>query len=97
MSIELYTRVGSKFFKRENEFFQFPGGEWHLKNDGKTYVGEEVAYVSGADLNDYIKLALWAQCCDNPRIVIPYLPAARADKGTPRGADVYADLITFLS
>lgn len=92
--IELYTKVGSKIFKRENDFFQFPGGEWHLKDNGNTYVGDEAAVVTGTDPNDYVKLMLWQNACKNyPRIVIPYLPAARADKGSPRGADVYANLI----
>lgn len=92
--IALYTKVGSKIFKRENDFFQFPGGEWHLKNDGETYVGNEAAIVCGTDPNDYVKLALWQNCCkEYPNIVMPYLPAARSDRGTPCGAAVYANLI----
>lgn len=92
--IKLYTKVGSKIFQRPDPFFQFPGGEWHMKDDGKTFVGDEAAVIVGADPNDYVKLMLWQNACKEfPRIVIPYLPAARADKGTPRGADVYANLI----
>lgn len=92
--IELYTKVGSQIFKRPDPFFQFPGGEWHVKHDGHTFVGNEAAVVTGTDPNDYVKLALWAACCSvTPRIVVPYLPAARADKGRPRGAAIYADLI----
>lgn len=92
--IQLYTKIGSQIFKRPDPFFQFPGGEWHMKDDGNTFVGDEAAMVIGTDPNDYVKLMLWQNACkEYPRIVIPYLPAARADKGSPRGADVYSNLI----
>ena len=58
----------------------------------------EVAWVSGTDVNDYMKLALWADAVKSvpgtdTTAFIPYLPAARADRGNPFGAGIYAKLI----
>lgn len=96
--IELYTKVGSRLLKHDDDpFMQFPDGEWHMKAEDNTYTGKEIAFVRGTDVNDYIKLALWCDVVRDqtgiPHAVIPYLPAARADRGTPLGARVYTDLI----
>lgn len=94
MSIEFYIRVGDSFFLRSLEFFQYPGGEWDLKCSDNTLVGDEYAYVRGTDPVDFVKLGLWQNACkEYPTIVMPYLPAARADKGLTMGANVYANLI----
>lgn len=78
------------------EPFQFPGGEWHLRlpDDSET---ASYAQVTGCDADDLVLLGLWAdavgqlgQCAVAH---IPYLPAARADRGNPFGAKVYAELI----
>ena len=77
------------------EPFQFPGGEWHLRtpeNETPT-----VATIHGADADNLVILGLWADWARSLGAEtiahIPYLPAARADRGVPFGARVYADLI----
>ncbi len=77
--------------------FQFPGGERHLRlpeNFNETSTG---AVLYGADPADIIDLGLWAnmvkQRGERAVAYIPYFPAARADRGTPFGAKVYADII----
>lgn len=79
------------------EAFQFPGGERHLRvpeNFAETSTG---AVLYGADPTDIIDLGLWAdmvkQRGERAVAYIPYFPAARADRGTPFGAKVYADII----
>ncbi|MCV7174909.1 phosphoribosyltransferase family protein [Mycolicibacterium sphagni] len=58
---------------------------------------EWVAVVHGADTNDYVAAALLGDMArqrgENFYMLVPYLPAARADRGNPLGARVYADLI----
>lgn len=80
------------------EPFQFPGGEWHLRvpeNETPT-----VAILNGASTDELMILALWADWARGLGVKtvahIPYLPAARADRGTPFGAQVYANLINAI-
>lgn len=96
MSIQFRSRVEQGWhIDSAVEPFQFPGGEWHLRtpeNETPT-----VAIVRGASADDLVILALWADWAHSkgvPAVAhIPYLPAARADRGTPFGAQVYANLI----
>lgn len=86
--------------------FKFPGGELHLK-DIKELWGDGykdtiwIADVRGADPEDLVAAALMADVArwHNQRFVLmlPYLPAARADRGVPLGANVYADLINAVN
>lgn len=89
-------------YLRPRSVFTFPGGEHHLAqipefNDPVTWV----AHVRGADPNDLIKAALLAdvarQRSEQFVLLLPYLPAARADRGVPLGSRVYADLINTMS
>lgn len=101
--ITLFNR-GEKIL--EDPFFKFPGGEWHMKND-RDWQGKNIAIVQGADLEDYIKLALWARVIKagdpedrtipvgETHAIIPYFPAARSDRGIPTGAELYYDLINL--
>lgn len=94
--IELYTRVGSQNLRRDDPFFKFPAGEWHMKDDGNTFIGHEIAYISGTNVNDYVKGMLWSDSIASAKshtAIIPYLPAARGDKGTPRAANIYASIL----
>lgn len=82
--------------------FTFPGGEAHIKG-GDDYdesnVKYELADLRGADSHELMQLAMWAESMptDIPRVLIlPYLPGARADKGTPTGASVYAIFLNNL-
>jgi ribose-phosphate pyrophosphokinase len=98
--IELYTKVGNRIFKIEDDpFMKFPGGELHMKAAPKTFTGKEIAWVSGTDLEDYIKLAMWSDTVEyqggESHAIIPYLPAARGDKDVPAGAAIYSELIAI--
>lgn len=96
MSIRFRSQVAAGWhIDSRVEPFQFPGGEWHLhlpENETPT-----VAILNGASADDLVILSLWADWARSmgaePRAHIPYLPAARADRGEPFGAKVYADLI----
>ncbi|UVF61248.1 phosphoribosyl pyrophosphate transferase [Mycobacterium phage DuncansLeg] len=79
--------------------FKFPGGEVHLKNvipemSGLSYY---VADVRGADLDDLMAAGLWADIAHDREmpfvLFLPYLPAARADRGEPGGKYMYAKFV----
>lgn len=76
--------------------FRFPGGEWHLKNTDNNEVSLG-AVLYGASTDDLAILGMWAdyvhQKGEKAIAYIPYFPAARADRGTPFGAKVYADIV----
>ena len=81
--------------------FTYPGGEIDLKIPRDTAPGGEwIAYLQGADPADLITLLLWADAArryDAHRtLLLPYLPAARSDRGAPTGAAAYAGLIHSL-
>jgi len=94
------------------EAFQFPGGEWHLRNIPEFPTDEGrvtlIADVRGADSNDLIKAALWANLAGRANfsfearkdlqfvLMLPYLPAARADRGVPLGSQVYANIVNAM-
>ncbi|MBF4459365.1 phosphoribosyltransferase family protein [Pseudoclavibacter sp. VKM Ac-2867] len=76
---------------------RFPGGEITLVVPADLDEKPAYATVTGADPSDLITLGLWAdyahQLGQRAIAVLPYLPAARADRGMPFGAKVYAELI----
>lgn len=80
--------------------FTFPGGETHFK--GTVPEDEDGSYcvIRGVDANDFIAAAMWAQVIHaagkSVTVYVPYLPGARADRGTPLGAGVYAQLINDI-
>lgn len=76
--------------------FQFPGGEYHLKDvDPDEKSAGAVLY--GSDTAELVQLGLWAdaihQLGQKAIAYIPYFPAARADRGVPFGGKIYADLV----
>lgn len=78
--------------------FQFPGGETHIKvPEGIPANSDWYAVVKGADPQDLITLGMWASLAKEQGkrayALIPYLPGARADRGIPFGAGVYAGII----
>lgn len=82
--------------------FTFPGGEHHLKDIPTTFDDPVwIADVRGADVNDLVKAALLADVAHQRQepfvLMLPYLPAARADRGQPLGVRVYADLINSMN
>ena len=80
--------------------FTFPGGERHLKGTPAEGEHQRFAVIRGADANDYITAALWAQKLrslgEPVTIFVPYLPAARSDHDVPSGAQAYAALINAI-
>lgn len=89
------------------EFFKFPGGEWQMKP--LTNLPEEAmsyqAVLRGADLDDIMKVVLWGSYFDRKArteggfhpvslLFVPYLPAARSDKGVEEAAGAYTRLLT---
>lgn len=99
MSIRFYQHhlIGREV-DQSLDLFTFPGGEEHLRRvkDGPV---PEVAMITGSAsiAEDLVALSLWADFVraegGTPRAHIAYLPAARADRGAPFGAAVYADFI----
>lgn len=95
---------GRGTFNAVAEDFQFPGGEWHLRNiwpfDTAPKPVVWIADVRGSDPNDLIKASLLAahasQAGDSFVLMLPYLPAARADRGTPPAGAAYAGLVNAM-
>ncbi len=97
MAIEFFAQhPGGHVVLSAIEPFKFPGGEWHLRLPAEP---ETPAYarVNGCTADDLVLLGLWADSAHQAghRAIahIPYLPAARADRGTPFGAKVYANML----
>jgi ribose-phosphate pyrophosphokinase len=85
------------------EAFQYPGGEWDLRNT-PVVSGTYVAQVKGADPNDLVKAALFAQLAHQRQepfvLLLPYLPAARSDRpmdGRPVGVDAYGSIANSMN
>lgn len=85
--------------------FNFPAGEAHIKVSETRHPEQydyELADIRGYSPNDLFTLAMWAdylerESPDMKRVLfLPYLPGARADRGAPFGAWVYADFINGL-
>jgi ribose-phosphate pyrophosphokinase len=91
--------------------FKFPAGEAHIKREEQRELEHiEIAVVqtsSGEINNDLLSVAMWADYIAQERaaknvaiktvLILPYIPAARADRGAPHGAKVYAQIINSLN
>jgi ribose-phosphate pyrophosphokinase len=87
--------------------FTFPAGEAHTKREERRELEPtEIAilqFTPESIHNDLFQLAMWNDTVRQERAnikrvaVIPYFPGARADRGTPFGADVYVEFIYSLS
>lgn len=83
------------------EFMNFPAGEAHFKiGSAANEQTPSHIIITGTDANDFMRAGLWIdyahQHGHKVSAVIPYLPAARADRGEPFGAKVYANMINAL-
>lgn len=91
--IEDFTRAG-------HEVVKFPAGEAHINMGHITKGTIQIAHVQGCGHDDLFSLAMWADACKRANcktaIMLPYLPGARADRGSPLGAKVYADFINGM-
>lgn len=86
--------------------FTFPAGEAHVKvndNADLTEYSLFLADIRGQDPQDLLHLAMWEDVLihEAPHarriLFLPYLPAARADRGRPLGAEVYARWVNGLN
>jgi phosphoribosylpyrophosphate synthetase len=83
--------------------FTYPGGELHLKEvfDYRDPATVWIADVRFNHANDLVHAALLANVAHHRQmpfvLFLPYLPAARADRGTPVGAEVYAEIIRSMN
>lgn len=81
----------------------FPAGEAHISITEDTYSTPrtQIATLTGCDANELFQLAMWADACERrgePTVLlIPYLPGARADRGTPLGASIYANFLNSMN
>lgn len=84
--------------------FAFPAGEKHLKREEQRELEPtEIAILQpeAASLHDDLfQLAMWAEHLLTQKskavLIAPYIPGARADRGTPFGARIYAKFIGEL-
>lgn len=88
-------------------YFQFPGGEQHIKivpgldiDDYEYFVAD----IRGADANDLVAAQMWSQVLNygltegskrRMVVILPYLPAARADRGLPN-LQTYVNLVSDI-
>lgn len=97
--IATYRLDGARLVPVPSTVMTFPAGEAHAKAPEPGEAPTVIA-VHGTDANDYLAAA---QLTDVNRslglqttLLVPYLPAARADRGVPFGARHYADLINLI-
>lgn len=89
--------------------FTFPAGEAHTKQEPqRTVEPTEIAIIQPSadsihdDLfqlamwNDYVVGTLTAPTATKRVLILPYVPGARADRGTPWGVDIYTEFINRL-
>lgn len=89
--------------------FTFPAGEKHLKrNEDRELQPVEIAIFQPDHTSiheDLFELAMWADYLSVQQagtknlksvLIMPYMPAARADRGTPFGLEIYAEFINYM-
>lgn len=104
MTVSLMTQMpGVGITPKVAQPFEFPGGELHLKMLENPAADAQVTWIAdvrGCDPKDLVVAALLADVArerDDPFVLLsPYLPAARADRGTPLGVRVYGELINSM-
>lgn len=94
---------GHEVFNSAITDFAFPAGERHLKIEERRPIEQhEIAIVrfSPSSMHgDLFQLAVWSDYLSKESpdtrqsVIMPYLPAARADRGNPAGAEVYAQFM----
>lgn len=81
--------------------FTFPAGEVHIKGvDTPTRYQYQIADLRAMDHSDLFTLMMWEEAVtsrgEKAVVFLPYLPGARADRGVPEGAAIYASFIADL-
>ena len=104
MAVTFSTKIGPGYMTTPTfQAHRFWAGESHViianENEHKGPL-TEIARISGADANDLMTIAMWADAAHQRQAktvaLIPYLPGARQDRGIPFGAWVYADFINSM-
>lgn len=79
----------------------FPAGEAHLSQLEGLEEVPFAAFIQGANADDLMMLAMASDYAnragDGLKALMPYLPGARADRGVPFGAEVYARMINAMN
>ncbi len=112
MSIKFQgRRKGTNQYVTVGEPFTFPAGEAHIKgleNVNTDDFDYFIADLRGHSPQDLFHLASWVTALDSisgasaveqfpiKYVLLPYIPAARADRGVPFGAKVYAEFFNGL-
>jgi ribose-phosphate pyrophosphokinase len=96
---KIYDRnEDGKLVPSEATVMHFYGGEVHVKNLEESSPAAIV--ITGANADEIITAAMVADAAHQKgndfELILPYLPAARADRGNPFGAKVYADIINTM-
>lgn len=82
----------------EATVMHFYGGEVHIKN--LEDASPAAIVLTGADADELVTAAMVADAAHQKgndfELILPYLPGARADRGNPFGAKVYADIINTM-
>jgi ribose-phosphate pyrophosphokinase len=92
----------SSLLTSDLEIFTFPGGEPHVRAVGEEDpdVVVQIAVVTKPTMEDLFSLALWADLArsrgEHVWVFMPYLPFARADRGAPLGAAIFADFMNDI-
>lgn len=99
--IELHARRDEGFLiPSTDRITQFPAGEQHLVLEAPEAEKPLLALVRGASAEDLVQAGMWIDSAHQrghrATLALPYLPGARADRGNPFGAQVYANLINAL-
>jgi ribose-phosphate pyrophosphokinase len=87
--------------------FSFPAGEAHIKREEQRELEPTEIAIIQSDANsihdDLFQLAMWNETVVDELgyqtkrvLVLPYVPGARADRGTPWGLDVYSSFINRM-
>lgn len=102
MTVHLRAMNDDGIRRNVAEPFQFPGGEWHLKDIAELPVGTTwIADVRGASSDDLVIAGLLADVAHQRQspfvLMLPYLPAARSDRGLPAGAYVYSRFVNSVN
>lgn len=97
--IEMYTRRDGTVTPDGARTMMFPAGEQHVV-PGRDTDEALAVLVRGAGAEDLLAAAMAIDAAHREgratALVIPYLPGARQDRGTPFGAEVYARLINAM-
>lgn len=97
MTLKALIKKGGSYGDSSMEFFRFPGGEYDIKPGEAEHEDHMGVFVTSASPDELIKAGLYANLMKKLQkravLLLPYAPAARADRGVPCGAEVYAGII----